>query len=562
MGDKIFFEHYRLRSDDDAAPQEVRRSGAAIIHEAVDLRSNEPVTLQLVPLASVDPAVRDTFLERARVAQQLDHVNIAKIFAVGVEHDFIALVTEHPEGETAETWVLDHGPMAPSAALRAGLQVVRALAAAAYFSLTHRAIQPSNILFVPGQAPDGGWPFVKLLNFGIAGLESHADSGPARELAPSVAPQFASPEQLQNGALDFRSEMYSLAATLCLLLTGAAPLAVSGLKARFRLRRLPELRRVPRAFRQLLTRMLSRNPDNRPQDPVALEDEMLKCLTKLERRESIRQKLGIPMTTIMPRSRTLLTPGRQIFAGSVAFVLLLLTAAAIAAFLLPPDSIPFLHASRAINKIGVPVGVPENATTKPVAENSPVARSTIPSPPPNAVATNKSAPPAASAVPQIAAAGSQTEPEPPTEGPDENTFAGSKADSHTIVSNTNNDESLTKPSSKRSADSEDAVSSQSRFKSRSRIASSQRSRFATNPPDEVYPRSDARVRGGSFHAKWIGSTSGGRRILRLPSGRIVVVTPGAPDQDYSAPRRRVIVPQSDGDEPPAPRQPFLYPPND
>src|SRR5579864_8888267 len=101
MGDKIFFEHYRLRSDDDAAPQEVRRSGAAIIHEAIDLRSNEPVTLQLIPLASVDPAVRETFLERARATQKLDHVNIAKVFAVGVEHDFIALVTEHPEGETA-----------------------------------------------------------------------------------------------------------------------------------------------------------------------------------------------------------------------------------------------------------------------------------------------------------------------------------------------------------------------------------------------------------------------------------------------------------------------------
>jgi serine/threonine protein kinase len=544
MGDKIFFERYRLRSDDDAAPQEVRRSGAAIIHEAIDLRSNEPVTLQLVPLASVDPAVRETFLERARVAQQLEHVNIARVFAVGVEHEFIALVTEDPEGETAETWVLDHGPMVPSAALRAGLQVVRALAAAAYFSLTHRAIQPSNILFVPGQAPDGGWPFVKLLNFGIAGLESHADSAPARELAPSIAPQFASPEQLQNGALDFRSEMYSLGATLCFLLTGAAPLAVSGLKARFRLRRLPELRRVPRVFRQLLARMLSRNPDNRPQDPVALEEEMRKCLTKLERRESIRQKLGIPATTIMPRSTTIFTPGRQIFAGAVAFVLLIAAVAAIAAFLLPRDSIPFLYASQPFDKIGVPVGVPEAAARTAVAQNSPAVRSTIPSPTP----------------PQIAAAGSQTEPEPPTEGPDENLFAGSRADGQAIVSNATGNQSTASASQKPSTDANSDDRSQSRIGTRSRIAGWPRSRGATTSPDQFYPRSDARGNRGSYHATRIGSTSDGRPILRLPSGRIVVVTPGAPDQDYSAPPRgRAITRQPDYGETEVPLQPFNYP---
>jgi hypothetical protein len=40
--------------------------------------------------------------------------------------------------------------MAADAALRVGLQVVRALGAAAFFNLTHRAIQPSNLMIVPG----------------------------------------------------------------------------------------------------------------------------------------------------------------------------------------------------------------------------------------------------------------------------------------------------------------------------------------------------------------------------------------------------------------------------
>src|SRR5438128_1333699 len=191
--------------------------------------------------------------------------------------------------------------MAADAALRAGLQVVRAIGAAAFFNLTHRAIQPSNLMIVPGQSPDGGWPFVKLLNLGLAGLELHSDSSKARELAPSISPQFASPEQRANGEIDFRSEMYSLGATLCFLLTGAAPLAVSGMKARLRIRRLPELRRAPKVLHNLLVYLLRENPENRPHDPVALEHQMRDCLSKIERRQAIGRKLGIPLAAVIPK---------------------------------------------------------------------------------------------------------------------------------------------------------------------------------------------------------------------------------------------------------------------
>src|SRR5205823_13434867 len=173
----------------------------------------------------------------SETAEKLDHVNIARTFAVGVEHDYFAIVSEHFEGETADSWIVANGPMPADAALRVGLQVVRAIGAAAFFNLTHRAIQPSNLMIVPGQSPDGSWPFVKLLNFGLAGLELHSDSAEARELAPSISPQFASPEQRANGEIDFRSEMYSLGATMCFWLPAARRWPSSGMKpaCRFRL---------------------------------------------------------------------------------------------------------------------------------------------------------------------------------------------------------------------------------------------------------------------------------------------------------------------------------------
>ena len=271
MNGKIFLEHYRICTNADDSPHEVSRTGAAINYKAIDGRSNELVALQLVPLASVDPAALEQFKERARSAQKLDHLNIARLFAVGVEEEYIVLVSEYVEGETADSWIVAQGPMTADAVLRTGIQVVRALAAAAFYSLTHGAIQPSNIMIVPGRTEDGAWPFVKLLNFGLAGLESHSDRVEARELAPSIAPQFASPEQLQNRALDFRSEIYSLGATMCFLLTGAVPLALGGKKARFRARRLPELRHAPKELRNLLGDMLQENPEQRPQDPVRFD---------------------------------------------------------------------------------------------------------------------------------------------------------------------------------------------------------------------------------------------------------------------------------------------------
>src|SRR5258708_1896279 len=398
MEPTTFLEHYRIGTGE--AGREVSRTGAAINYKAIDTRTHDPVRLQLIPLATVEPTKLQQLKERAETAEKLDHVNIAKTFAVGVEHDYLALVSEHLEGETADSWIVAHGPMPADAALRVGLQVVRAIGAAAFFNLTHRAIQPSNLMIVPGQSPDGGWPFVKLLNFGLASLELHSDSAEARELAPTISPQFASPEQRANGEIDFRSEMYSLGATMCFLLTGAAPLAVSGMKARLRIQRLPELRRAPQPLHNLLVYLLRENPENRPQDPVALEKEMRDCLTKIERRQAIGRKLGIPLAAVIPRKskqpKEPVTPLTQVLGGVVAFAVFILAAAAAAEFFFA-DKIPFFHRS---GKVGVPIGVPDAskfASTPIQAKNAAPAaasQSTL-NASPAVAATNETSPPVA-----------------------------------------------------------------------------------------------------------------------------------------------------------------------
>ncbi len=560
MENKTFLENYRICTNGDDSPHEVSRTGAAINYKAIDARSNEPVVLQLVPLASVDSAGLEQFKERALLAQKLDHLNIARLLAVGVQDEYIALVSEQVEGETVDSWIVAHGPMAVDAVFRVGIQVVRALAAAAFYSLTHRAIQPSNIMIVPGRMDDGGWPVVKLLSFGLAGLEAHCDSVQARELALSIAPQFASPEQLQNRTVDFRSEIYSLGATMCFLLTGAVPLTLDGIRSRFRARRLPELRHAPKELRSLLGYMLQENPERRPQDPILFEQEIRKCLTKIERRQAIRRKLGIPIAAAIPiakrqESPPIATPAMQMLYGALVFLAILLTGAVVAAFLLPKGTIPFLRVSQGADKIGVPVGVPEPATTAPASPTSvPMIASTSPVPNqpalvgPTQPETNLSFAPAepnTSSPAQIASTVTESHSESPAEAPDDNSM------------------DQTKPGEKQDSETSDSASS-SRDKAKAVMSNSNRTqrtpraREADRFPNEYARSAPGRRRRGSIHARFLGTTADGRMILRLPSGHVVVVTPGAPDQELEAPRRGRLT------KPPeifVPRAEPVYPPD-
>src|SRR4029077_12543223 len=104
MEPTTFLEHYRICSGE--AGREVSRTGAAINYKAIDSRSHEPVRLQLIPLATIDPEKLAQLKERAETAEKLDHVSIAKTFAVGIDSDYFVLVSEYLEGGTLDSWVV------------------------------------------------------------------------------------------------------------------------------------------------------------------------------------------------------------------------------------------------------------------------------------------------------------------------------------------------------------------------------------------------------------------------------------------------------------------------
>jgi hypothetical protein len=542
----IFLQHYRVCLGSDGEPNELGRDGAVIAYEAVDERTGEPVALTLVPTDSVNPALRDRFEEQARAVQRLRHVNIAKVFDFGREGGNYVYVSERLPGETLAAWVAQHGPMAADATLRVAEQIVSVLSSAGFHKLPYPPVEPAYIFVVPGQTPEGGWPLVKLTNFGLAGLTSDTENPPtvesplpdgatkleSKEAASQQAPSAAGSASAESGqpkpghrTPDLDSEIYSLGGIMYFLLTGVAlsaeavrhPLKFSG---------------FPKPLRNLLAQILHPNPDRRPRDLVVLGEMIRSCLLKIERRLALADRYGIPFRTTIPRP-TQPRP-RRLLRTALAFGALIVAAAVVAAVLFPESIGGILHRPREAKSIGVLVGVPESSPTPAAVQNAstPVAPATVLSQSANAAlalanqpTTDGAAAPNSSQTPAADLQETQTSNGQPegAAAPDAVAAASPGAVPETSASS---EGATAPPNGSEAAQPVTAAQSNSRNKKK-RAAS-------TSSP-----------RQGSMRVRMVGITSDGRLIYRLPSGRTRIVAPDSGENEFAPRRHRRTVIQRD-----------------
>jgi hypothetical protein len=535
----ILLEHYRLSLGFDGIPKELGRDGAAIVYEAVDERSQEAVTVTVVPIKSIDPALRDRFEELARAVQRLRHANIAKVFEFTRDGEDYVYVSEQPVGETLAAWVAQHGPMPADATLRVAEQIVSVFSSASFHKLPYPPIDLSQIFIVPGQTPEGGWPLIKLTNFGVTGLQHRVENETETETAgvsqggptepeikdarlagaPTGTVKSLTAESRkttgEQGSADVRWEIYSLGATMYFLLTAVALSAEA-------VRRSPKLSGFPKPLRGLLSTMLHPNPDHRPKDLIVLAEMIRKCLVNMEHRFALADRYGIPLRTTVPRPSE---PGRRRFLRTaLAFGALVLAAAIGVAVLFPTAVGGIFHRPREIKSIGVLVGVPQPSVT-PAANQSistPVGPTTVLSQAANSALALANQPPtdgttAPNASPVPATGPQDQTSSPPAQGapsPD----AVAAASPGTIPET--------------SGESEPATTSPTDTETSSSTTKSQSSSRAT----KNHVSSTASSRRRSVRVRMIGITSDGRLIYRLPSGRTRIVAPDS-NEDQFVPRR-------------------------
>jgi serine/threonine protein kinase len=384
MEHKIFLGKYRVAADEIALSGAEPAGGVAVTEQtqtAVTYRGDEidsgrDVAIEVIPAAPYKTGVREELEAEALAARKINHVNIPAIYDFGIEDDHLIYVTEYFDGTSAEEWVNQHGPMPTGAVLRIALQVVSAMGACAFHKISHHAINPGNLILVPGQTPEGDWPLIKVLHFvGVAPTFTNPDAAVSTSVATfDKSSHYASPEQLQHGTVDFRSEIYSLGATMWFLLTGAPPLiapngplamqpTTNGLA-------VDKLNGMPKKVRRLLGQMLSVNPEERPQDPLAFYRHIQDCLAQVDRRETMARRFGVPLFS---RSRTAgLPPRRRFPAKALALAAILLALATLAAFLIP-EYLRHQRVRQAEEPIGVPIGVPEATESAPAANTNTIA---------------------------------------------------------------------------------------------------------------------------------------------------------------------------------------------
>lgn len=259
----------------------IKRRAGGEAWRGVDRRDGSPVVVKLVPVAGMSSATRLRLEHEARVMSELDLA--ARPVTVGRDASTMFLVQSFVEGVTLEQLLVE-GPLACSAALRVGIEVLEDLSAAHERGVVHRDVKPANIM-VTGSAPAQS---AALIDFGLASSSwldpslRDASVGTARYLAPEAAGLIEVP-------VDERSDLYSVGVVLYECVTGQPPFAGSSMGELLRAHASHEAvplrqarRGVPAALEAIVARLLAKDPAERYQSAAAVIADLKRLAEGLE----------------------------------------------------------------------------------------------------------------------------------------------------------------------------------------------------------------------------------------------------------------------------------------
>ena len=255
--------------------------GMGEVYRARDTRLDRDVAIKVLlqHLAS-SPGFRERFEREAKAISALSHPHICSLFDVGFHDGNQYLVMELLDGETLADR-LSRGPLSTDLSLRYAIEIASALDRAHRDGMVHRDLKPSNVMLTRSGA--------KLLDFGLAKREDggpHAvAAGGATEQKPLTAEgvilgtyQYMSPEQVEGGEADARSDIFAFGALLHEMVTGRRAFdgkSRASVIAAILEREPPSISTLqpmtPSGLDHLVRRCLSKDPDDRFQSARDLQ---------------------------------------------------------------------------------------------------------------------------------------------------------------------------------------------------------------------------------------------------------------------------------------------------
>ena len=231
------------------------RGGMGEVYRAEDLKLSQVVAIKFLPEAlSRDAGALARFHSEVRIARQVSHPNVCRVFDIGDVEGIPFLTMEYVDGEDLASLVRRIGRLPQDKASEISRQICAGLAAAHERGVIHRDLKPANLML------DGAGK-IRITDFGLAGIAASIQGAEVR----AGTPAYMAPEQLAGREVTPKSDLYSLGLVMYEVLTG---------KRAFEAATLPELLQAREAG--TLT-----NPSTlvRDLDPL-LERVILRCLEK------------------------------------------------------------------------------------------------------------------------------------------------------------------------------------------------------------------------------------------------------------------------------------------
>jgi eukaryotic-like serine/threonine-protein kinase len=245
------------------------QGGMGSVWEAEQSGTGRRVALKLLsPRLSPTAENVDRFLREGKLAASVSHPRSTFVFGAGQQNGQPYIAMELMPGRTLKDVLDNEGPLPIARAVDYILDCIDGLEAAHALGVIHRDVKPSNCFL----DSDGR---VKVGDFGLSkSLVSDAELTKSGSFLGT--PQFAAPEQVKGGAVDQRTDVYSVGATLFCLLAGRPPfegdaVAVVAQIVSEEAPRLGSIRpNVGRTLDRIVARTLAKEPDRRFADLESL----------------------------------------------------------------------------------------------------------------------------------------------------------------------------------------------------------------------------------------------------------------------------------------------------
>jgi len=253
--------------------EELGRGGMGRLYRVLDTKINQEVALKILhPEISRDPQTIGRFSNELRLARQVAHKNVCRMYHLGEDEGTHFIIMEFIPGQDLQSMIKMTKQLSVETALSIAKQICEGLAEAHRLGVIHRDLKPGNVMIDrEGNA--------RILDFGIArSLKSRGMTESGHMIG---TPEYMSPEQAQDTGVDQRSDIYSLGIILYEMVTGKVPFT-GDTPISITIKHIEEtpkspktlVPQIPDVLNQLIMKCLAKNKEYRHKNAGELRSEL------------------------------------------------------------------------------------------------------------------------------------------------------------------------------------------------------------------------------------------------------------------------------------------------